>query len=108
MDLSELWRLSGCGLIVIGLGFTGVAALGVLRLPDMLCRAHAVSKALTLGMALLLTGSMLMLDAADDPRFLLAILFQFLTIPVAGHLVSLVAYRKKLPRWRNPAQPKKG
>lgn len=103
--MSEWLPLAGYALIIPGLAFMVVAAIGVLRLPDMLCRAHAVAKALTLGIALLLTGSMVVLGAWDDPRFLLAIFFQFLTIPVAGHLVSLVAYRKNLPRWRHPRAP---
>jgi multicomponent Na+:H+ antiporter subunit G len=35
-------------------GYT--AAIGVLRLPDVLCRSHAVAKALALGIFLMLLG----------------------------------------------------
>lgn len=92
--------------VLLGLGvlLMGIAAIGVVRLPDMLCRAHAVGKALTLGVSLMLAGAMLRYGPAQQPKFLLAIVFQFLTIPVAGHLVSLVAYRKRFARWRPPSR----
>lgn len=92
--------------LLLGLGvlLVVIAAIGVVRLPDMLCRAHAVSKALTLGISLMLLGAMFRHGPAEYPKFLLAILFQFLTIPVAGHLVSLIAYRKKFPRWHPPSR----
>ena len=77
-----------------------IAAIGLLRLPDVLCRSHAVAKAMTLGIFLLLFGLWLHLgEAAATLKIVLAICFQVITIPVASHLVGLLALKKKLPRW---------
>lgn len=99
---SLLTQILACTLLTSGVFFIVIAAIGVLRFPDMLCRAHAVSKALTMGIALMLLGSMFIFDRTSDIKFLLAIVFQFLTIPVGGHLASHIAYKKRLPRWRGP------
>jgi multicomponent Na+:H+ antiporter subunit G len=91
---TTLLLLSGVLLIVI-------AAFGVARLPDLYCRAHALAKAVTLGIMLLLLG--LWVDLAEEAVGLkigLAIFFQFVTIPVAGHLLMLVARQKNIPRWK--------
>ena len=80
-----------------------VAAIGLLRLPDVLCRSHAVAKAMTLGMFLLLFGLWLRLDGDETAlKILLAIFFQVVTIPIASHLVGLLALKKDLPRWPGP------
>jgi heme/copper-type cytochrome/quinol oxidase subunit 3 len=58
--LTAILVLSGALLIL-------AAAIGVLRLPDVLCRSHAVAKALTLGIFLMLLG--LWVDQArNKPR----------------------------------------
>lgn len=78
-----------------------IAALGIVRLPDVLCRAHALTKAMTLGISLLLIGLMIHHGTeAAALKVILAILFQVITLPVAGHLIGLVALRQKLPRWK--------
>jgi multicomponent Na+:H+ antiporter subunit G len=88
-------------LILTGVGFIGVAAIGVVRLPDVLCRSHAVAKALTLGIFLMLLGLWVHLgDSNAALKITLAIFFQLVTIPVASHLVGLLALQKHLPRWK--------
>ena len=88
-------------LVLGGALFTITAAIGAVRLPDVLCRLHAVAKALTLGMFLLLLGIWVYLyEAGSGAKILLAIVFQTLTIPVASHLVALLAFQKQIPRWR--------
>jgi multicomponent Na+:H+ antiporter subunit G len=79
-----------------------VAAIGVLRLPDVLCRSHAVAKAMTLGIFLMLLG-LWVHQGEEQPamKILLAIFFQLVTIPVASHLIGLLAFEHELPRWRN-------
>jgi multicomponent Na+:H+ antiporter subunit G len=89
-------------LILSGSGLMLIAAIGLLRLPDLLCRSHAVAKASTLGIFLLLTALGLHVGGHNTGlKILLAILFQLITIPVSSHLVGLLALRKNLPRWRN-------
>lgn len=88
--------------LIGGALFMLVAAVGILRLPDIFCRAHAVAKAMTLGIALMLVGSLLSVDDPEEVKGSLAIAFQFLTIPVASHLFTLVGRRYQAPQWRPP------
>jgi multicomponent Na+:H+ antiporter subunit G len=93
-------------LLLFGAGFILIAAIGLLRLPDVLCRSHAVAKAGTLGIFSVLLGLWVELGVATAGlKILLAILFQVTTIPVAAHLVCLLAKQKNLPRWREPGPP---
>jgi multicomponent Na+:H+ antiporter subunit G len=77
------------------------SAIGAVRLPDVLCRSHAVAKALTLGISLMLLGGWLHLGAGvAGTKVVLVVFFLIITIPVASHLIALLAYRQKVPRWR--------
>ena len=88
-------------LVLTGALLILTAAIGVVRLPDVLCRSHAVAKALTLGIFLMLLGLWLHLGEKQSAlKILLAIFFQLVTIPVASHLVGLLALQKNLPRWK--------
>ena len=75
--------------LMIGAAFMLIAALGVLRFPDVLARMHALSKATTFGL-----GCMLLAVVAKFPtptvlaKVCFAIVFIFLTIPVAAHLIA--------------------
>lgn len=89
-------------LILAGSLLMLIASIGVLRLPDVLCRSHAVAKALTLGVFLMLFGLWIHLEGEETAlKILLAIFFQVVTIPVASHLVGLLALKKNLPRWKS-------
>jgi len=89
--------------ILLGTLFILIGCIGILKLPDVFCRIHALTKAHTLGLTLLLLGLFLQLDGLQpDYKLLIAILFQFITIPISGHFLALSAYRKKTPRWQAP------
>lgn len=90
--------------LLLGLFFLGVAAVGVVRLPDLYCRAHALGKAMTLGMVFLLVAFGMQVEGASWIKILFAIVFQFITIPVASHLLCLAAYRRGSPRWSHPGE----
>jgi multicomponent Na+:H+ antiporter subunit G len=88
-------------LMVAGAGFVLVAALGVLRLPDLPMRMHAATKAGALG-----AGLLLLAVAAGAPgagvavRALAALAFLALTAPVASHAIGRAAYRAgEMPLW---------
>jgi len=84
-----------------GTAFIVLAAVGLLRLPDLYCRAHALGKAMTLGLILLLLALWVELGVTHAGLVLpLAVLFQLLTIPVGGHLLCRLAKRRGLPQWR--------
>jgi multicomponent Na+:H+ antiporter subunit G len=88
-------------LLLFGVGFILTAAIGVLRLPDVLCRAHAVAKAVTMGIFQMLLAFWIYIGAdAVGLKIILAIFFQLVTIPLSSHLVALLAFQKDIPRWR--------
>lgn len=81
-------------LLVGGAGLTLAAGIGVLRFPDVLARAHAVTKPQVLGLLLLLAGVALRLGGGPSLWLLLGVaLFQMLTSPVAAHMVARAGYR---------------
>jgi multicomponent Na+:H+ antiporter subunit G len=87
--------------LITGLFLMITSAIGLLRLPDLYCRSHAVAKASSLGIFLLLIA--LWLDLAPEVsglKLALAIFFQVLTIPVSSHLVGMLARQKNIARWR--------
>ena len=81
-------------LIVLGTLLTLVAALGLVRLPDFFARGHAATKAATLGLSLTLSGAAIqMSNRGDVAKLALAVIAQFLTVPVASHLLGRTAHR---------------
>lgn len=81
--------------LLLGTFLMIVAALGLLRLPDVFCRMHAAGKAGTLGVVLIILGAMIALAGTPNDvsiRGLLAVVFQFLTTPAATHLLARAAY----------------
>lgn len=89
--------LLGSALLLSGVALAVVAGVGLLRFPDVLSRMHAATKPATLGLLLVMIGAAL---ATDDPgnrtRLLLVAAFQFLTAPVAAHMIGRAAYRSGL------------
>ena len=80
-------------LVIVGLFFTVVAVIGLIRLPDLYARSHATSKADTLGTVLTLAGVAVAFEAGV-PRVKLALLAIFLLItnPTATHAITRAAY----------------
>jgi multicomponent Na+:H+ antiporter subunit G len=96
-------------LLLTGAAFILLAAIGAVRLPDVLCRCHAVAKASTLGIFSMLLGLWAYLgDETVGLKILLAILFQVVTIPVAAHMISLLAWRAGIGKSQKerPDQPR--
>lgn len=81
--------------ILVGLIFTVVTVIGVIRLPDVYTRAHAASKSATLGVLSILLGVFFhfwLNEGHFSVKILLGILFLFITAPIGGHLMSRAAY----------------
>ena len=88
-------------LVLAGAFFAFAAALGVLRLPDVLIRMHASTKAGTLGCGLMLVAVATHFgDTAVAAEALAAILFLLLTAPIAAHMIGRAAYRTGVPLWK--------
>ncbi|WP_078431261.1 monovalent cation/H(+) antiporter subunit G [Metabacillus halosaccharovorans] len=94
-------------LILQGAILSLIAAIGVIRLPDVYTRNHAASKSATLGVISILLGLFLqyiLIDHHANSRVLLGIIFVFVTAPVAGHLISRAAYNTGVPLWNKSVQ----
>ena len=71
-----------------------IAAIGLLRLPDLLSRMHAATKPQVLGLVLILVGLALQLREPKAIGILVLVgLFQLLTTPVANHMVGRASFR---------------
>jgi multicomponent Na+:H+ antiporter subunit G len=81
-------------LVITGAGLVALAGLGILRLPDPLTRASAVSKAAALGLLLIIIAALV-----DDwsPRtvvvLILILIAHLVTVPLAGLALARAAYR---------------
>lgn len=88
------------GLLIIGAFFTLVAAVGVVRLPDLYTRMHAASKTGTVG-----SGVMLLAIAFHSGEFdvvtraIAGIVFFLLTAPLSAHLLARAAYCTGVRPW---------
>ncbi|WP_028530851.1 monovalent cation/H(+) antiporter subunit G [Paenibacillus sp. HW567] len=95
------------GLVLLGALFCGLGAFGLFRLPDVYLRSHAATKSATLGVLCVLSGAFLFfffyMNVASV-KLLLAIVFVFITSPVAGHLNGRAAYRSGVPLWKGSVQ----
>jgi multicomponent Na+:H+ antiporter subunit G len=91
--IETLLTLLTAAMIVTGGVFTLLAAVGIVRLPDVYTRMHAASKAGTVGSGLMLVAAGLhSLDGAILARALAGFVFFVLTAPVAAHLVAKAAH----------------
>ena len=91
--MSFLVTIVVAAMLVIGAAFTLIAALGLVRLPDVFTRMHAASKAATLGSCVLLIA--LGIQADDNgtlTRALAGVVFFMLTAPISAHLLAKASY----------------
>lgn len=81
-------------LLILGGFFCFIAGLGLLRLPDILVRLHASTKAGTLGVGLNVAAVIL---ADQNPvtaaKAISIILFIMITSPVAAHMIGCSVYK---------------
>lgn len=87
-------------LLVGGTIFMVGAAVGLLRLPDLYTRMHAVTKAGTLGVGLMLLSAVVAFgDVSVTARALLALVFVLLTAPVSAHMIGRAGYLGRAALW---------
>lgn len=84
----------GSALLLIGSAFTLLAAIGVLRLPDLYTRMHAASKAGAVGGGMILLAvAVFSFDVSVALRAIIGAGFLLLTTPVSAHLLARVSHR---------------
>jgi multicomponent Na+:H+ antiporter subunit G len=85
-------------LIATGVVFYLAGSIGLLRLPDLYCRLHALTKADNLGLGLLVAGLAVLSDDLVVGLKLILIWLLVLAASAAGaHLVARHARRGELP-----------
>ena len=77
-------------LLVLGGVFGLVGSYGLVKLPDLMTRLHAPTKATTLGVGGVLVASMIHFAFADGVSLheILVTLFLFLTAPITANLIA--------------------
>jgi multicomponent Na+:H+ antiporter subunit G len=89
-------------LILTGVILMFLSGVGVLRLPDVLARLQAGTKAASLGLACMFAGAALAQPSVPAvAKLALAMLFVFATAPVAGHVIGRAAYQAGVPLWKD-------
>ncbi|MEZ3164538.1 monovalent cation/H(+) antiporter subunit G [Halorubrum sp. RMP-47] len=87
-------------LAVAGAFFGGVAAVGLVRLPDVYTRSHAASKSDTLGAILAIAAAALALQTGlSTAKSVFLLLFMFITNPTAAHAVARAAQDQGIEPW---------
>ena len=107
MSLSELVQLArwittpvATVLILTGLFFLFVAAIGVLRLPDVYTRSHAVSLTDSLGAFFVLGGLAIYEGISTNlVKILVVLILLYFLNPVIAHATVRSAYRSGLQPW---------
>ncbi len=80
-------------LIVLGAGFALVGSWGLVRLPSLMERLHAPTKATTLGLGAMLVASVVWFQLGRGEwttHELLVSLFLFITAPVSANMIAKV------------------
>lgn len=76
-------------LMLFGSFFILISSIGILRFPDLYSRMHAVTKATSFGILLILLAiSLYFGDLATILKSLLIIIFIYLTAPLSAHAVA--------------------
>ncbi len=94
------WEVVTSALLLIGGLLMLVAALGLVRMPDLLTRMHATTKAGALGGGLTVLAVAVHFGEAEIVARALAVMtFIVLTAPVAAHAIGRASYFVGVPLW---------
>lgn len=83
-------------LAAIGVAFLLISSVGIIRLPDVLSRMHAVGKAATLGVSALLLSAGFYFQGGEVWRMAALIALFFITAPISTAAMARAAYRTRL------------
>jgi multicomponent Na+:H+ antiporter subunit G len=97
-------------LMLAGLFFLLVSAVGLERLPEIYTRAHAVAKSETLGLLLVFAGLFFRpeLDGATAVRLTFVLIFSVIANPTAVHALVRAARRAGVEPWKVGEDPTAG
>ncbi|MCS3902926.1 multicomponent Na+:H+ antiporter subunit G [Methylohalomonas lacus] len=87
-------------LLLLGAALILIAAIGVVRMPDLMLRMHATSKAGALGGGLLaVAGGLHFADTDVMVRAIAIVVFVVMTAPIAAHAIARAGYFVGVPFW---------
>jgi multicomponent Na+:H+ antiporter subunit G len=93
-------QILSSSLFLLGVAFMLIAAIGVVRMPDIFMRLHCSTKSATLGVGCVMLGAALHFgEFAIWARAVAVVVFIFVTAPVAGHVLGRAAYLARAPLW---------
>lgn len=89
-------------LMVAGLAFIVVSTIGLLTLPEIYTRAHAVAKSETLGLLLIFGGLLFRpeTDVGVAARLIFVLVFAFIANPTAVHALVRAARMAGVEPWQ--------
>lgn len=88
-------------IVSIGALFILLAAIGLVRMPDLYLRMSVTTKAATLGVGLILIGlALYYMETSITTRAVAIIVFLFLTAPISAHVIGRAAYFVGVPLWK--------
>lgn len=92
MSTPAIFEALVSALIVTGAGFALIGSWGLVRLPSLMERLHAPTKATTLGLGAMLAGSVMHFQARGvwTTHELLVSVFLFLTAPIGANMIAKV------------------
>ncbi|WP_154858503.1 monovalent cation/H(+) antiporter subunit G [Cyclobacterium xiamenense] len=97
--MNDYWII---GLSSLGALFILLAAVGVLRMPDLYLRISVTTKAATLGIGLVLISAAIYFNEVGiTSRVLAIILFMLLTAPVGAHMIGRASYFTGVKLWKH-------
>ena len=92
-------------LLIVGGFFSLLAAVGLMRMPDLYTRMQTAAKAGTLGAGcIILAVAIHFGEAGITARALLVIGFIFLTTPAATQLIARSAYMTGVKLWKDSVE----
>ena len=94
MSWAAVADVAAAACLLVGALLSLIAAIGILRFPDVLTRMHSATKPQVLGLLLVLLGVGLRLrDPGSVGMLALVALFQLATTPIASHMVGRASFR---------------
>jgi multicomponent Na+:H+ antiporter subunit G len=89
-------------IVTLGTLFILLAAVGLVRMPDIYLRISVTTKAATLGVGLLLCGTAIYFsEVSTTTRVIAIIFFLLLTAPIGAHLLGKASYFTGIKMWKN-------
>lgn len=88
----EIMSYAAGGILILAAMFSLIAAIGLLRLPDLYMRMHSASKTGTMGAGLsFMAIALISFDGPVILRAIVGFVFLMLTAPVSAHLLARAA-----------------